>query len=69
MFTYHSVAQGDRNVPQAFYSWIDRIKFLLPDIVLSLALSILCSAALSIVTSWLYAITGIPVVPFLFIMF
>ena len=47
---------------------LDNLRILLPNLVLSLGISIVGSIVLTGLTYWLNAAIGIPVIPFLFIM-
>jgi hypothetical protein len=47
---------------------LDNLKILLPNLVLSVGISIVGSIVLTGLIYWLNAATGIPVIPFLFIM-
>ncbi|MBD0389860.1 MAG: hypothetical protein ICV54_25990 [Nostoc sp. C3-bin3] len=47
---------------------LDNLRILLPNLVLSLGISIVSSIVLTGLTYWLNAAIGIPVIPFLFIM-
>ncbi|MBD2440828.1 hypothetical protein [Nostoc sp. FACHB-110] len=47
---------------------LDNLRFFLPNLVLSLGISIVGSIVLTGLTYWLNAAIGLPVIPFLFIM-
>lgn len=64
------MSSSTSHAPQSFFmsGTLNNLRILLPNLVLSLGISIVGSIVLTGLTYWLNAAIGIPVIPFLFIM-
>lgn len=68
MFSYLTFPRQNGHVFQPAHPLLEALRHLLPNLILSVGLSILGSVVLTLVTYWLNVGLGIPMVPFLFIL-